>query len=284
MIDLHVHTTASDGRSSPEQVVEAARKVGVRTLAVADHDTVSGLDRAAAACARAGIAWVPGVEITAIRDGSDVHVLGYFVDHRSDALGAFLEAQAIDRVRRVREMVEKLGRLGVFVDLDALLGGAGRPAGGWVGRPMLARALVRQRVVRSTHEAFERYLAEGAAAWVPRRAPSPAEVVAIIHRVGGIASLAHPGLLGRDEWIAPMAAAGLDAIEVYYADHSAQLTTHYRVLAERLGLGMSGGSDYHGDPGYGSARPGSASLPDEAFRDLERRLDRRRRAGEGPRP
>lgn len=279
MIDLHVHTTASDGRSSPEQVVEAARRAGVRVLAVADHDTVAALDVAAARCAESGITWVPGVEITALLDGADVHLLGYFMDHRSPVLAGFLEAQAADRVRRIHEMIDRLRALGLPLDAEAVFAGPGGCADRWVGRPTLARELVRQKLVRSTRDAFDRYLAEGGAAFVSRRAPSPAEVIAIVHGAGGIVSLAHPGAMGRDEWIPMMAEAGLDALEAYYPEHPPQFTVHYCALAARLGLSTSGGSDYHGDPGYGPARPGMASLPDDAFADLERRAARARRGG-----
>ena len=150
-------------------------------------------------------------------------------------------------------MIGKLRSLGVRLDDDAVFEGNGDRAGGWVGRPLLARALVRQQVVRSTREAFEKYLSATGAAWVPRRAPSPAEVIALVHRAGGLASLAHPGQMGHDEWIPSMAAAGLDALEVYYPEHSPQITTHYRVLAERLGLSLSGGIRLSRRPGI---RPG----------------------------
>ncbi len=283
MIDLHLHTTASDGRSSPEQLVQAARRAGLRVLAVTDHDTIAGLESVAAHCGQAGIEWVPGVEVTSMQEDVDVHVLGYFVDHRSPALVAFLDAQAVDRLRRIREMIGKLTSLGLRVDADAVFEGHDGGAGGWVGRPLLARALVRQQIVRTTREAFEKYLSSTGAAWVPRRAPSPAEVIALIHGAGGLASLAHPGHLGRDEWIPSMAAAGLDALEAYYPEHSPQITTHYRILAERLGLSLSGGSDYHGDPSYGPARPGSVSLPVEAFEGFKRRLNGARRGIDGTR-
>ncbi len=272
MIDLHLHTTASDGRSSPEQLVQAAVRADVHVLAVTDHDTTAGLDRVAAACADAGVRWVPGVEITSILDDVDVHLLGYFIDHRSPALAGFLDAQAADRRRRLDEMIARLHALGVDIDAGEVFDNQPGLGAGWIGRPLLARALVRKQVVRSTREAFELYLAEGRAAWVPRRAPSPAEVIRLIHGAGGLAALAHPGLMDHDEWIAPMAASGLDALEVYYPEHSPQMTTHYRVLADRLGLAASGGSDYHGDPSYGPARPGSVSLPGEAFAGLEERL------------
>jgi predicted metal-dependent phosphoesterase TrpH len=271
VIDLHLHTTASDGRSSPEDLVQAAARARLTTLAVTDHDTVAALDRVEAACGRAGIEWVPGIEVTAIRENVDIHVLGYFFDHRSGLVREFLDVQVADRRRRVREMIEKLEALGVHVDADQVLGDHGGLDPRWIGRPLLARALVRAGHVRTSREAFELYLAENGAAWIPRRAPSPEAVIDLIHRAGGIAALAHPGLIGHDEWIPAMAAAGLDALEAYYIEHSPEMTTHYRVLAERLGLAMSGGSDYHGDPSHGPARPGSVSLPEPAYADLKRR-------------
>ena len=278
MIDLHLHTTASDGRSSPEDLVQAAVRARLDTISVTDHDTVAGLDRVAAACATVEVEWVPGIEITAIYEDVDVHVLGYFLDHHSAVLTEFLDAQVTDRRRRVREMIDKLDALGLHVDADEVLGGHGGLDARWIGRPLLARALLRARHVRTTREAFDLYLAENGAAWVPRRAPSPQDVVTLIHEAGGIASLAHPGLMGHDEWIPPIAASGLDALEAYYSEHSPEMTTHYRILAERLGLAMSGGSDYHGDPAHGPARPGSVSLPAAAYEALKQRSEAAREA------
>jgi predicted metal-dependent phosphoesterase TrpH len=273
VIDLHLHTTASDGKSSPEDLVQAAVRARLHTISVTDHDTVAALDRVSAACARARIEWVPGIEITGVFEDVDVHVLGYFLDHHSPILTAFLDVQVTDRRRRAREMIDKLNALGVRVDADEVLGGHGGLDARWIGRPLLARALLRAGHVRTTREAFDLYLAEDRPAWVPREARSPAEVVGLIHEAGGLASLAHPGLIGHDEWIPPIAAAGLDALEVYYSEHSPEMTTHYRVLAERLGLAMTGGSDYHGDPAHGPARPGSVSLPDEAYQVLKQRFE-----------
>jgi predicted metal-dependent phosphoesterase TrpH len=278
VIDLHLHSTASDGRSSPEDLARAAARLGVWTIAITDHDTVAGLDRAADACAGTRVECVPGIEITAMIEDVDVHVLGYFFDRHSATLATFLDAQVQDRRRRVREMIARLDALGVHVDADNVLGGHGGLDPRWIGRPLLARALVRAGHVRTTREAFDLYLAEGRSAWVARRAPSPADVIRLIHQAGGIASLAHPGMLGRDEWIPPIAAAGLDALEVYYIEHSPEITTHYRVLAERLGLATSGGSDYHGDCTPGPVRPGAVCLPEEAYRGLKQRWEAARDA------
>lgn len=273
MIDLHLHTTASDGRLSPEALVNVAAGVGLRTLAVADHDTVGALDRTARACSDAGIAWVPGIEITSIRDKVDLHILGYFFDHRSPALTTFLAEQVADRQRRLCEMIARLAALGLPISLEEVLGGRERSGTSWVGRPLLAAALVRKGYVGSTTEAFERYLAEDGAAFVPRRAEGPAAVIGLIHEAGGLASLAHPGLNRRDEWIESLAASGLDAVEVYYSQHTPEMTGRYHDLARRLGLAMTGGSDYHGgSSSHGPAAPGATTLPDEAFANLKARL------------
>jgi predicted metal-dependent phosphoesterase TrpH len=286
VIDLHLHSTASDGRSSPEELVRASARAGLRALAVADHDTVAALDRVSEACAAAAIEWVPGIEITSMIGDEDVHLLGYFIDHGSPALATFLDAQVADRRRRVGEMMARLDALGVHVDPEDVFRGEGGLAPQWIGRPLLARALVRAGHVRSAREAFQRYLAEGQATWVPRRAPAPDAAIRIIHEAGGIGALAHPGMLNHDEWIPEIAASGLDAMEVYYVEHSPEMTIHYRVLAERLDLAMSGGSDFHGDDATrGFVRPGCVPYPAEAFRRLKERWEAGRggrRTGERP--
>lgn len=278
MIDLHLHTTASDGRCPPREIAGVARRAGLGVIAVTDHDTVAGLGEADAGAAAEGIRLIAGIEVTAVQEDADVHVLGYYVDSAAPRLAAFLASQRTDRVRRLREMAAKLAALGLPIDIDRLLEAAGGEASGRaVGRPALASALVEAGHLESRRLAFDLYLAEGRPAWVPRRAPAPAEVVAVIHEAGGLASLAHPGLLGRDEWIAPMASQGLDALEVYYSDHSPESTVHYRDLARRFGLAATGGSDFHGDPAHGPERPGGCVLPPEAFDAFEALRSRRNR-------
>ena len=268
MIDLHTHTTASDGRCTPAELVARAASAGVTVLGVTDHDTVAGCDAAAAACAAAAIRFVPGIEITAVRDEVDVHVLGYFIDSQSSALHAFLAEQRRRRIDRVRRMIGRLADLGLPLDADAILKPALDDPGKSVGRPWIARALVAAGYVTSTNEAFSSWLSRGRPAFAPREAAAPDNVVARIHDAGGIASVAHPGLIGRDEWIPGLAAAGLDAIEAYHTNHDAEATARYCAMAERLGLAVSGGSDYHADESHGAPRPGSVSLPREAYERL----------------
>lgn len=275
MIDLHTHTTASDGRCTPAELVSRAAAAGVDVLAVTDHDTVAGCAPAAEACAAAGLEFVPGIEITSVVEGADVHVLGYFVDIQSASLQTFLSEQRRRRVDRVHLMVERLAEQGIALDVEAILRpGLADPTRA-VGRPWIARALLAAGHVASTREAFDRWLARGQPAFVPRVGAAPEEVFARIHDAGGVASLAHPLLVGRDEWIPGFAAAGLDALEAYYAAHDAPATERYLALAGRLGLAVSGGSDYHADASHGAAGPGSAALPRHEFD----RLKARRRAG-----
>lgn len=265
MIDLHTHTTASDGRCAPADLVARAAGAGVTVLSVTDHDTIAGCDVAAAACEAFGISFVPGIEITAVEDEIDVHILGYFIDRQSPALHTFLAEQRRRRVDRVREMVDRLRAFGIDLDAEAILRPGLEDASKSVGRPWIARALVTAGHVADTSEAFDRWLSRGRPAFVPRLAARPSEVFARIHDAGGIASVAHPGLLGRDEWLPAFVAAGVDALEAYHTDHAASQTAHYRALAAQLNLEVTGGSDFHGDESHGGAKPGSTSLPLEEF-------------------
>ena len=275
MIDLHTHTTASDGRCAPDELVARAAAAGVTVLSVTDHDTVEACDAARRACAAAGITFVPGIEITAVRDEVDVHVLGYFLDTQSPGLRLFLAEQRQRRFDRVGRMIAQLEKLGLRLDADAILRPAIEQPGKSIGRPAIARALVAAGYVTTSNEAFARWLSRGRPGFVAREGASPDRVMAQIHDAGGVASLAHPGLLRRDDWIAGFASSGLDAVEAYHTNHDEEATGRYRSLAHRLGLGLSGGSDYHADESHGSADPGSVSLPPDAFDQLRDRATSR---------
>lgn len=274
MIDLHLHTTASDGRLSPAELVARAARAGLTTIAVTDHDTVQAVDEATRLGAPRGIRVVPGLEITAVDGGRDVHMLAYSIDHTDGALGAFLATQRGRRVARVREIGGRLAALGMPVDVEALLDEARAVPGTAIGRPWLARALVRAGHADSVADAFERYLGQGQPAYVPRLGPSPFEVVDLAHAAGGIVSFAHPGVTRRDQLLKPLADAGLDAIEAHHSDHSPDVREHYRTLASALGLATSGGSDFHG---FGDTRAalGLVLLPAREFQALEARVPAR---------
>ena len=272
MIDLHTHTTASDGRCTPPELVARAAAAGVEVLSVTDHDTVSGCAAAAAACRAAAIEFVAGIEVTAVFDGVDVHTLGYFIDAASPTFAEFLTGQRRARIDRLRQMVALLARHGIALDADAILEPAIDDSSISVGRPWIARALVEAGLVQTTNDAFNLWLTPGRPAFVPRAGAPPEEVIDRIHSARGIASVAHPVKSGRDEWL-PLwvERAGLDAIEAYHPDHDAATTGRYVELAARLGVAVSGGSDYHADRSHGSASIGSVSLPREAYQHLKGR-------------
>ena len=282
MIDLHTHTTASDGRCTPAELVARAAAAGVTVLSVTDHDTVESCDAVRNACAVARITFVPGIEITAVRDEADVHVLGYFIDARSPGLQVFLAEQRQRRLDRVGRIIVQLEKLGLRLDADAILRPAIDEPGKSIGRPAIARALVAAGYVKTSNEAFASWLSRGRPGFVAREGAAPDNVIAQIHDAGGIASMAHPGLLRRDAWIAGFASSGLDAIEAYHTHHDEVMTGHYRSVAHRLGLAVSGGSDYHADQSHGSAHPGSVALPAEAFDELRDRATSRATASGAP--
>jgi predicted metal-dependent phosphoesterase TrpH len=271
MIDLHTHTSASDGRCTPVELVARAAAAGVDVLSVTDHDTVAACAAVSAACAAAAIEFVPGIEMTAVRDEADVHILGYFIDPQSAGFLAFLASQRQRRIDRVGQIIARLAKLGITLDADAIVRPAIADPGRSIGRPWIARALVAGGYVKTANEAFSTWLGRGRPGFVPREGAAPDTVISQIHRAGGVASMAHPGLIGRDEWIAGLADAGLDALEAYHTDHDEQATVHYRAMAQQLGLAVSGGSDYHADESHGSPNPGSVSLPRDEYMRLTAR-------------
>jgi predicted metal-dependent phosphoesterase TrpH len=273
VIDLHLHTTASDGLLQPAELVDMAWRAGIKTMSVTDHDTVAAVPEVEAAAAASGLGFIAGIEITAVHDGRDVHMLGYFFNSKNADLAAFLERQRADRMCRVTAMADRLADLGKPIDREALL--KPRGPGCSIGRPMLARALVKAGHVTDTREAFDQLLGEGRPAFVPRIGAGPAEVIAIISRAGGIASLAHPGLLKRDDLIPEMVQSGLASLEAFHCDHDSATTQHYLALADRLGIVVSGGSDYHGEQERRRAAFGMVGLSAELFERLMRRAGKK---------
>jgi 3',5'-nucleoside bisphosphate phosphatase len=268
MIDLHLHTTASDGLLSPRELVERAAAAGLTTIAVTDHDTVGGLAEAREAGQDFGVRVVAGIEITAVENGQDLHVLGYFLDPESPSLGGFLRTQRADRVRRVRDIGARLGVLGYRLDVEPLVAAAER-GGRSIGRPAIADALVAAGHCTDRNDAFARLLGRDRPAFIPRSGIPAAAVIATIHGARGIASLAHPGISATDQMIEQLAPAGLDALEVWHSDHSPEQQEHYGRLADRLGLARSGGSDYHGDGVHRECRLGAVLLPATELARLE---------------
>jgi predicted metal-dependent phosphoesterase TrpH len=247
VIDLHLHTTASDGHCAPAEVVARVHAAGLTTFAITDHDTVAGLGEARDAAAGLGLALVDGIEVTAVADGRDVHVLGYWFDAAMPSLLAFLVEQRARRVARVERMSAALARAGAPIDVRPVLDDVEARPGAAVGRPALARALVRAGHASSVQDAFDRLLGEGRPGHVPRTGVPPEEAIAILHDAGAVAAIAHPGVTRRDDRLARWAAAGADALEAFHSEHGDDATARYLEAASALGLAVSGGSDFHGD-------------------------------------
>lgn len=266
-IDLHIHTTASDGLLDPAGVVRAVLDAKVGVFSVTDHDTVDGLETAGREANALALTFVPGVELSAYWGPVEFHILGYFIDPASPALRAFLKTTRDARHVRLLAILNRLQAMGMRVPVDDVLG---RANNGNVGRPHVARALVDRGFVSSPNEAFDRYLGTDRPAYVPRPDVTVRDAIAAIRDAGGLASLAHPGLHNRDDAVGDLVTAGLTAVEVYHPKHGFGRAKQYRRISRRHGLLVTGGSDYHGETGgEHGGRLGVPSLPEEDFARLQ---------------
>jgi hypothetical protein len=266
-VDLHVHTTASDGRFSPADIVRKAASLDLTTIAITDHDTVDGLSAALeAARAYPALRVIPGVELsTDVREG-EIHVLGYFIDYTDAGLLRSLETMRDSRVNRARKMVEKLRALGMPLDWERVLQIAGEGA---IGRPHVAQAMLEKGYIPTLQDAFRVYLGHGGPAYVERDKLTPAEAVRLILKSGGLPVLAHPLTGGDPETtIQELKAVGLVGVEVYYASYSDEEITPLLGLASKHGLIATGGTDYHGLDEENEAVMGSVEVPEKAVADL----------------
>ena len=259
-VDLHVHSTASDGGLTPEAVVDRARSAGLAAIALTDHDTLAGVPAAVAAGERIGLRVVGGCEFSSAAPWGEMHVLGYFLPSHSPELESFLERCRADRVRRAREMVTRLQRLGVGLDFDAVLLQA---RGGAVGRPHVARAIVRHGGAIDVSDAFDRFIGRGRPAFVDKNLPSFREIADLVHSVRGVVSVAHIKERGTRSFLERLKREGLDAVETRHPSHDPELRARLTDSAQWLGLLRSGGSDWHGDPEPGETHGalGSQEVP-----------------------
>jgi predicted metal-dependent phosphoesterase TrpH len=271
-IDLHLHTTASDGRCTPEELVGRVNDAGLRIISVTDHDTAAAVPAVTEHARTIGIEVIRGIEITSVHGGKDVHVLAYGLPGEVPELEQLMREQRRLRVERAAEIASRLARVGAPIDADEMLRSAASSSGKSIARPQIAQFLIAAGHVATVAEAFDRFLGEDGPAYVPHSGVSPREVVSLIVAAGGLASLAHPGYTKRDEIIPSLVEAGLGAIEAFHSSHDAAMEAHYLATAERFGLAVTGGSDYHGEGTRRAEFFGKVGLPGERLERLRMAL------------
>lgn len=274
MIDLHAHTDRSDGEFSPAGLIEEARRAGVSTLGITDHDTFAGYDQAREAARSAGIDLLCGIELSTSLHGQPVHLLGYFVDTDPGPVRSWIVTMQEYRMQRNRRLAARLQELGVDVTLED----AASRGSGLIGRVHFAKALVEKGYVRTVPEAFTRYLGEHARAYVPLIPVTFADAAQRIRETPGVASLAHPVRVRGDvsALLPELLEAGVNAIEAYHSDHTRAQTECYLALAKRYGLQVTGGSDFHGphikpDIHLGTGRRKNLRIPEDLMERLRNR-------------
>jgi hypothetical protein len=270
VIDLHCHSTASDGLLPPAEVVAAAAAIGLKALALTDHDTTAGLDEARAAAADLNIEIVGGCEFSVGVEWGEMHLLGYFLEPGDRDVEAFLSAARADRTRRGRDMVSKLVGLGLAISYEDV---ARESGGGAIGRPHVARALFQRGHVQTIQQAFDRYIGRGRPAFVEKEMPSLAAVADLVHARGGVVSAAHLKSFGTLANLTRLKADGLDAVETRHPSHAGDYLATITDAAIALGLARTGGSDWHGEGNAAGthAQLGSQQVPDEWLAELRQR-------------
>ena len=266
-VDLHTHSTASDGTLPPERVIEAAARCGLAALALTDHDTIDGVRAARRAAKGTGIRVIAGVELSAFDEEREIHVLALHLSHL-DALEMRLAELRASRHIRAGKIVEKLNALGIPLTIDEVLQ---QSDGGAVGRPHVARALIARGFAADFRDAFMRYLGNSGSAFVAKDRLSIQDAIAIAHEAGAIAIWAHPSDCGRRERLEPLVAAGLDGIEIRHPSHSGEDMKRLQALTDFFGLVPSGGSDWHGAP-EGPRRLGMMNVPMEWLEKQDERV------------
>ena len=259
-VDLHIHSTISDGTLTPQQIVQVAQEKGLTAIAIADHDVVAGVEPAMQAARGSRLRVIPAVEISTEHHGSEIHLLGYFIDIESPGLLEKLKQIREARRQRARQIVQKLNKLGVGITVEDVAAQAGQ---GSTGRPHIAAVLVKAGYVSTSQEAFARYLTPGRPAYVPRYRLLPSEAVHTIIQAGGLAVLAHPSIDNAEKYIDELREEGLGGLEAYHTHHSDAQTRRFLQLADELGLLVTGGTDSHGPGGPSPVEIGSVYVSDE---------------------
>lgn len=242
-VDLHLHSNQSDGSFSPNEIIDIAHKLSLKAISITDHDNINSLELAEKYCQQKGIEFISGVEISARARGFDLHLLGYCFDYRNNQLREYLKYFQNERIKRAKKIIELLKNHGIKVSFDLIQ----KKAGGSIGRPHIADAMLEEGYVYNYYEAFNKYIGDGCPCCVPKYKISPAEAIALINRAGGICVIAHPGTDVTDEGLVNLIKVGLEGIETIHPRHTQAQVDHYREIIHKHDLLETGGSDCHGD-------------------------------------
>jgi len=265
-VDLHLHTVASDGSYTPQELVDKAVEKGFKTIALTDHDTIAGIEAALARAKELDLEVIPGIELTTYIGSKEVHIIGYYIDYLDQELRDKLTELEEARRNRGKRIVEKLNKLGVTLEWEQVKEVVGDSV---VGRPHIARALVDEGYIADISEAFEKYIGDDGPAYVAKTQLTPREAIEIIDQAGGVSILAHPGLLEDNELVMQVIEAGIEGLEVYYSKHNSNTTNKYAKLAKRYEILITGGSDCHGPDNKDEVLLGQVKAPQWVVADLK---------------
>lgn len=268
-IDLHVHTTFSDGLLTPEEIVDLAVKKGLDGIAITDHDTIKGIDRARKRSVLYNkFTVIPGIEFSCDYYDEEVHILGYFIDHKSSELIKLTNKLKNERIKRGYKIIDKVNSIGLNISIDEVKKFAKHD---FIGRPHIANALIEKGFANNIEDAFNRYLIKGKTGYIKRYKLSIIETIQLIHRIGGTAILAHPGLLNNEDIIKYTIDNGIDGIEAIHTKHSKKESDKFIGISKKNNLIITGGSDFHGEKINGEYSLGKCFISIKSLEDLKRR-------------
>lgn len=267
--DLHLHTSHSDGKFTTVQLLEKVNKVGLKCISIVDHDTINGIDEAVSLGKKMDIEVIPGIELSSILGDLDVHIIGYFIDHKNENLLEHLTIFREERLKRAKRIIDNLHKLKVPLDYESVLAQAQNAV---LGRPHIANAMVENGFVSSYQEAFNQYIKNGGPAYEAKYSFSPKQAISLINKCGGVSFIAHPGCYLGEDAISELINTEIDGIETVHPGHSPQTTESLKKIAHTYFLLESGGSDFHGGLRDDEDALGKYTIPYKFVSAMKRRL------------